>query len=267
MYKIILSIFFFTSLGQATSGPNFQAPLCIKEPNNTQEEIQKIRLAIEVYKATKRKYTDSEGLWDQLYLQNNPHIVKALDEFSQGKRGRSVASLHPKEKTAQALHNELIRKGFTYKTVPLVVDHSPHQKKYWKITGEQTTNKEDPEVVKMHIYTHPDGGMVRIKASGHPDKAAKYSKRVAHVVMSVLINFDPADCQGEVCSYDTSYDNEAFKIIEGTAGPKAPSPRYGFKQFIKNNTPKCEKLNRIAEDIYADLIHTPLKTDCPNSYE
>lgn len=267
MHKLFLNLYFIISFCQAASVPDFQPPFCINEQSEAEKEARKLRLAIEIYKATKRAYNDPEGVWDQQYLRQNPEIEECLKEFSEGKRGQSLAHIQPEGKTAQALHIDLIKKGFTWKTVPLLVDQGG-DKKYWKVNGDQTSNEKDPQVVKMHIYTHRDGSMVRIKASGVPDKAAKYPKRPPHVVMAVLKNFGPAQCQGKFCNYDTSYDNEAFKVTrEGMAGPKAPSAKYGFRHPFKNNTPFSRELNCAAEDIYMDLVHTSLKTNCPESLE
>ncbi len=267
MHKLFLSFGFLGSFCHSGSGPEFQPPFCVNEKSEAAKQVRKSRLAIQVYKATKRKYTDPKGVWDQRYLKENPEIEKSLKEFVEGKRGRSLARIQPEGKTAQALHQELINQGFSWKTVPLLVDQGPH-KQYWKLSGDKTTNENDPEVVKMHIYTHQDGGMVRVKASGVPDKTAKYPKRSPHVVMAVLKNFDPSQCKRGICIYDTSYENEAFKVTrEGMAGPKAASNNYGFRQPFKNNTSYARELNRLAEDIYMDLVHTDLKTGCPNPLE
>ncbi|MBW8309046.1 MAG: hypothetical protein K0M45_05345 [Candidatus Paracaedibacteraceae bacterium] len=267
MYKLFLSFGFIGSFCQSGSGPQFQPPFCVDEKSETAKQARKFRLAIETYKATRRKYTDPRGIWDQRYLKENPDIEKSLKEFTAGKRGQSLTHIQLEGKTAQALHEELIQHGFNWKTVPLVVDQGPN-KRYWKLNGDKTSNENDPEVVKMHIYTHQDGGMVRIKACGVPDKTAKYPKRSPHVVMAVLKNFDPSQCKRGWCNYDTSYDNEAFKVTrEGMAGPKAASDLYGFRRPFKKETPYTQELNRLAEDIYMDLVHTNLKTDCPNPLE
>jgi hypothetical protein len=264
MDRIFFSFYFLGSFGYSAPTPDFQTPVYIDRQTETAKQHRKLRLAIEIYKATKRKYSDPKGLWDQNYLKENPEIEKSLKEFREGKRGHSLARIHPEGKTAQALHNQLIKEGFSWKAVPLLVDQGPN-KRYWKLNGDQTVDAQDPEVVKMHIYTHRDGGMVRIKASGVPDKTAKYPKREPHVVMAVLKNFDPSQCHGKACSYDTSYDNEAFKVTrEGMAGPKAASIQYGFRHPFENNTSYAQELNRLAADIYMDLVHTDLKTDCPS---
>ncbi|AIK95982.1 hypothetical protein [Candidatus Odyssella acanthamoebae] len=267
MDRIFFSFYVLGSFGYSAPAPEFQDALCFDNQNEATKQNRKLRLAIEIYKATKRKYSDPHGIWDQHYLKENPEIEKSLKEFGEGKRGHSLARIQPEGKTAQALHDELVKEGFSWKAVPLLVDQGA-DKRYWKLNGEQTADEKDPDVVKMHIYTHRDGGMVRIKASGVPDKTAKYPKRVPHVVMAVLKNFDPAQCRGESCSYDTSYDNEAFKVTrEGMAGPKAASIKYGFRYPFKNNTSYSQELNRLAEDIYMDLVHTNLKTNCPNLLE
>lgn len=261
MYKFLFIFYFIYSFSHATSFPDFQAPTCINKHEELPDETQKFRLAIHVYKSTHKNYTEITSLWDQDYLQKNPDIATALHEFAQGKRAQSLKNIHPKGKTAKDLHLDLIKEGFVWKAVPLLVDQGS-EKKYWKLNGEQTSDVADPQVVKMHIYIHPDGGMVRIKASGIPDKAAKYSKRCPHAVMAVLKSFDFTQCEGNACNYDTSYDNEAFKVTsEGMAGPKASSPKYGFKLPIENDLFYTEKLNQFAEDVYMDLVHITLKTD------
>lgn len=264
MYKMGLIFYSFSSLCHSAPLPQFQAPICLNKLNEKEKETQKFRLAIDVFKAANRSYTDPEGLWNQQYLQENSEVSQALKEFSNGKRGQSLKNLHPEKKTVQDLHLELVKSGFTWKMVPLLVDQGG-DKKYWKLDGAQTTNEKDPDVVMMHIYIHADGGMVRIKASGIPDKTAKYPKRLPHVVMAVLKKIDPSLCHGTLCNYDTSYDNEAFKVTrEGVAGPKAPTLKYGFRPLFKETTPYAKEQNNLAEDFYMDLVHTLLKINCPD---
>lgn len=259
MYKILFVFSFIYSFSYAASFPDFQSPVNLKKLDGWDQETQRFRLAIHVYKATHKNYTDTASLWDQKYIQENPDIATALHEFTQGKRAQSLKNIHPEGKTAKALHLDLIKNGFSWKAVPLLVDQGL-EKKYWQLDGEQTINATDPHVVKMHIYIHPDGAMVRIKASGIPDKTAKYSKRCPHVVMAVLKSFDFTQCEGNACNYDTSYDNEAFKVTcEGMAGPKAPSQQHGFKSPVENDTSYNRELSRFAEDVYMDLVHTNLK--------
>ena len=263
MYKLFLSFFILFSACQATLNPEFQAPFCISDQTPEAKQRQQFRLVIDVYQATQRPYTDPNGIWDPKYLQENSEIETALKEFSQKKRGQSLAKICPKGKTVQALHADLVNAGFSWKAVPLLVGQG-EEKKFWKLNGDQTSNDQDPEVVKMHIYIHPDGGMVRVKASGVPDKSAKYPRRSPHVVMAVLKKFDPTQCRDGKCPYDTSYENEAFKVTrDGKAGPKAPG--CGFKYLFENNRAYAKVLNQLAVDIYMDLVHTDLQTSCPSS--
>lgn len=261
MYRIFLLFCILIGCCKAESTPNFQAPFCIRKQNKTEQEAEKLRLAIEIYKATKRKYTDPNGIWDQQYLKENPEIANALKEFSEKRRGQSLSHIHVEGKTAKDLHIDLVKEGFTWKDVPLKAGKG-HQ--YWKINGDKTKDEQDSNIVKMRIYTHRDGAMVRIKSCGIPDKMGKTPRRSPHVIMAILKSFDSAACGKESCNYDTSYANEAFKVTqEGDPGPKDPSRKHGLRYPLGNNTPHARMLNRVAKNAYMDLVHTNLKTDCP----
>lgn len=267
MSKIFVFVCFLTSLCKADFTPDFQAPFCIIRQNKVEKEAEKFRLAIETYKATKRKYTDPKGVWDQQYLKKNPEIAYALKEFSEKKRGQSLSRIQTEGKTAKDLHTILSNEGFSWKDVSLQAGKG-HQKKYWKIDGNKTENKQDPNVVKMRIYTHRDGAIVRIKACGIPDKKGKSPRRSPHIIMAVLKSIDSQLCDKESCNYDTSYANEAFKVTqEGDPGPKGPSIKYGLRLPFKNDTHHAKTLNQVVENTYMDLVHTNLKTDCPEPLE
>lgn len=256
---------FLVSVCNAEPSVGFQTPFCVAKQNKIEQETEKLRLAIETYKASKRKYTDPDGVWDQQYLKQNIDISNALKEFSEKRRGQSLSRINPEGKTANALHIDLIKQGFTWEDVPL---QTGKRRKYWKINGDKTEDEKDPQVVKMRIYTHQDGAIVRIKAGGIPDKKGKYPRRSPHMVMAVLKNFDPAKCTKESCNYDTSYDNEAFKVTrEGDPGPKGPLRKHGMRYPFINKTPHAKKLNQAVENTYMDLVHTNLETDCPEPLE
>lgn len=265
MYRVFLSFCFLNAYCNAESLHDFQKPFCVTRQNKTEQETEKLRVAIEIYKASKRKYTDPDGIWDQQYLKKHTDITNALREFSEKKRGQSLLKIHPERKTAASLHLELVKEGFTWKDVPL---QSGQGKKYWLVNGDKTENEKNSHVIKMRIYTHKDGAIVRIKAAGIPDKTGKNPRRSPHVVMAVLKNLDSGLCSNdEPCNYDISYANEAFKITrEGNPGPKGPSRQHGFRHPFPNKTSHARKLNQVAENAYMGLVHTNLETDCPEPW-
>jgi hypothetical protein len=141
-----------------------------------------------------RHHNNPKSLWDQDVLKKNPQLQKTLDDFVAGKQGQSVRNLNLEGKTADQMRQELLDKGF---------EHHPER----LASG-----------VPHDIYTHRDGGMVRIKPEGDP---ASPHRSQPHVSKSVL--YDP--------DKGTGYENEAFKVAnEGQAVPKSPSSGAGMNE-------------------------------------
>ncbi|WP_033444555.1 hypothetical protein [Candidatus Odyssella thessalonicensis] len=237
--------------------PTFQEPYCPANLNKTEQSNQHYQLAIKVYKASQADPFSPNSLWNHGYLESHPKVKRALTEFLEGKRGQALKAINLTNKTPHSLHQDLIAAGFTWKEVAL----SAGRAKFWQLDGSKTSDPNSPTGVKMQIYIHKDGSMVRIKSRGIPDDSGHYPQRAPQVIQAVLIEFDPDQCTQDHCPYNTDYFNEAFKVTaEGSAVPKSPSPRFGFKPPVE--TLPSSRLQKFAGDVLMSLVHTELKTDC-----
>lgn len=237
--------------------PTFQEPYCPANLNRTEQRNQHSHLAINVYKASQADPFGPNSLWDQDYLESHPKVKRAIAEFLAGKRAQALKAISLTNKTPHLLHQDLIAAGFTWKEVALSAGRS----KFWQLDGSKTSDPNSPTVVKMQIYLHKDGSMVRIKSRGIPDNSGHYPHRAPQVIQAVLTEFDPDQCTQDHCPYNTGYSNEAFKVTaEGHAVPKSPSPRFGFKAPVE--TIPSSRLQKLAGDVLMSLVHTELKTDC-----
>ena len=201
--------------------PTFQPPFIPKELNESEKSRQSDLLAVSVYKSTFLLPSHPLSLWNQDYLSNTPKIKIALDEYIAEKRGQTLKKISLKG-DLKSLHTHLIDLGFVWKEVPLTAGKG----RYWKIDGSKTKHKNDTDLVMMQIYVHPDGSMVRIKSRGIPDISGTYPQRNPQILLSVLADISEKTAK----DYDTSYENEAFKVTqEGNPVPKSPSPKFGIK--------------------------------------
>lgn len=130
-----------------------------------------------------------------------PRMEAALAAYRAGKLGESVRELDLRRKSVQECREALVAKGFT-------VEHGHITDVR---TGKPAVHPETGEAIPMEIWTHPDGGMVRIKPEGDP--TSKFRPQ-AHLSKSVKY---PPDASGH------DFNNEAFKVdAEGRPLPKWP---------------------------------------------
>lgn len=246
---------------------DFQRPLCFKTNNKDENASQKYTTVIQLYKATFKDPQDSESVWDQGYLQHNPHVLEAIHDFRKGRRAQTLKHVNLEGKTAQELHKELLSLGFFWTKSPLRASFK--KQTYWLIDGKTTKDLHHKNIVYLHFYIHADGSLVRIKAAGIPDFRGKHPRRAAHAVKVVLLNTDSNLCQKTVCQYDTSYQNEAFKVTnENQPVPKAPSPKFGLKLPQSARSIAMDKQwARVIKNAVMNLAHTNLKTNCPRPQE
>ncbi len=240
---------------------HFQRPFCYKKNNKDENAAQKYTKVIQLYKATFKDPQDPESIWDQKYLQRNPHILEAIHDFQKGRRGQRLKRLNLEGKTAQDIHKELLNLGFFWTKFPLRASFK--KQTYWLMDGKTTKDSHHKDIVYTHFYTHADGSLVRIKAAGIPDHRGKHPRRSPHAIKAVLLNTDSNLCQKKNCCYDTSYQNEAFKVTnENQPVPKAPSSKCGLKLPKDNGTPLNKQRTRVIKNAIMNLAHTNLKTDC-----
>ena len=242
---------------------SFKAPICFADRNRDEWASFKFDTVMDLYRRSFIKNPRHEkSLWDQDYLAMHPHVLKAIQEFNQGKRGQSVKSIKLRDKDAKEIHEMVLSNGFTYKKVPLRA--SLKNRTYWLPSGQTTKDASHPDVLQMYVYIHKDGGVVRLKPRGIPDLRGKHPRRHPHAVKAVLQNIEPGLCDKGPCDYDISYQNEAFKVSEDNrALPKAPSPKYGLKFPYKGLDKSEKRLNRLTSNAVMSFAYTNLKTSCP----
>ncbi|HBN21616.1 MAG TPA: hypothetical protein DD412_00055 [Holosporales bacterium] len=241
---------------------NFQQPFCYKINNKDENSAQKYTKVIQLYKATFKDPKDPKSVWDQNYLQKNPHIFEAIQDFKSGRRAKALKQVDLEGKTALEIHTDLLKLGFFWTKLPLRASFK--KQTYWLTGGKTTKDPHHKDVVYTHFYTHADGSLVRIKAAGIPDLRGKHPRRAPHATKAVLLNIDPNLCQKNNCHYDTTYQNEAFKVTnENQPVPKAPSTKCGLK-LPKNSGSSIDKQKtRVIKNAVMNLAHTNLKTGCP----
>lgn len=242
-----------------------QNPVCFKTRNADEKATFDYSYVIRLYKSSFLNPSHKNSLWDQGFLKSHPHVAESLKDFKAGRIGKSVTKISLEDKSATELHKDLIKKGFRWFSVPLMA--SIKQKNYWLFGGDSTRDVNHPRVVKMIIYVHKDGGIVRIKPRGVPDLSAKHPRRSAHAVKAVLLSFNPDQCVGNTCDYDTSYQNESFKVSNDNQPiPKAPSPKYGLKVPFDSPKGHQKDINRLVKNVVMNLAHTNIKTNCLDAF-
>ena len=250
------------STTNSTPSAVLQSPFCFKSYNSDERDSENYSKVIDLYLNSLKGVLHPDSVWDQGYLKKHPHVLVAIKDFEKGKLGMALKKVTLKGKTSSQLHKELISFEFHWSEVPLRA--SLKKRTYWLLDGRTTQDINHPRVVKMIVYVHKDGSLVRMKPRGIPDLRGRHPRRSAQAVKVVLQNIDPRLCKGSVCAYDVSYQNEAFKVSEQNRPlPKAPSPKYGLKLPYEGQQKYMKKMNRLVKNVVMDLAHTNLKTDCP----
>ena len=273
MRKTFIAFFVFLASAGMTSAQSmtplstspqasFQAPFCYKIQNRDESATRQYTTVIRLYKATFKDIFDKDSVWDQSYLQDNPHIVEAIRDFQRGKIAQTLKKINLDGKTVDELHKDLLGLGFVWYTAPLRASFKKHT--YWLMGGRTSKDPHHKDVVKSHLYIHKDGSLVRLKSAGVPDIRGKHPRRAAHAVKVVLLNIEPNLCKGDACHYDTSYQNEAFKVTnDNQPVPKAPGQKFGLKLPMGELTAVGERRARVIKNVVMNLAHTNLKNTCP----
>jgi hypothetical protein len=173
--------------------------------------------------AMSKSHTDPNGVWDQKVLNDpkNKQMKDSLDSFATGDKGKSVKDLDLSKKSGEKLHEDLLDKGFKHKREPLTKEVDGTREYVLSQPGKDgkmtTSDPTDPNIVSQDLYTHPDGGMVRVKPEGDPSSPFRPQP---HASKSVL--HDPTK--------GTDLSNEAFKVTNnGEPVPKSPFGPTGMK--------------------------------------
>ncbi|MEB3197682.1 MAG: hypothetical protein VKP62_10810 [Candidatus Sericytochromatia bacterium] len=131
--------------------------------------------------------------------QMTPRTEQALKAYAQGMLGKSVQGMDLRGKAAAEIREELQRRGFL-RELGVIKDVR---------TGQAVLNPKTGRPVPMEVWTHRDGGMVRIKPEGDPTSR---HRPAPHLSVSVLY---PPGSSGH------DFNNEAFKVdFAGNPLPK-----------------------------------------------
>jgi hypothetical protein len=131
--------------------------------------------------------------------QMTPRTEQALKSYAQGLLGKSVQGMDLRNKTADQARKELQRRGFT-REMGVIKDVR---------TGQPVVNPKTGLPVPIEVWTHQDGGLVRIKPEGDPTSR---HRPAPHLSVSVLY---PPGASGH------DFNNEAFKVdFAGNPLPK-----------------------------------------------
>lgn len=123
----------------------------------------------------------------------------ALAAFHRGELGSSVKKLNLQGLPVAAVRERLTAGGFT-REMGVVMDVR---------TGRPAVNPTTGRPVPMEIWSHPDGGMVRVKPEGDPTSQFRPQPH-----LSVSVKYPP-DASGH------DFNNEAFKVdFQGHPLPK-----------------------------------------------
>jgi hypothetical protein len=166
-----------------------------------------------------------------------PRLEARMRAFEQGAVGASVRRLDLRERTALGLHEVLVGLGFDGKPSPLRAPGGG----YLRLDGSRATDPEDPEVLREGVYTHADGGMVRVRPDGVP---GDLRRPWPHASKSVLYD----------ATRPPTRDNEAFLVTsDGLPVPRSAHRSDGMTQLADVEANE-ERLDLVMREAYAPLI-------------
>lgn len=150
--------------------------------------------------APSARVANDQNLGFQELLAKNPSLIwntqltprteQAISAYKRGILGKSVQNLDLRNKTADEVRTELVKRGFQ-REMGVIKDVR---------TGQPVINPRTGRAVPMEIWTNADGGMVRLKPEGDPTSRFRPQ---AHLSISVLY---PPGASGH------DFNNEAFKV-------------------------------------------------------
>ncbi len=216
-----------------------------------------------IEEALKKKPQDAASVWDQEIFKTYPMVLEALKSYEKGERGQQVKNLKVADLTAREIREKLKKAGFKGQKVPLVAGKGFGKITFWKKDGTRTIDRRDPDIIKMEIYYHDDGSLVRIKEQGVPSR--NHPSKGPHVVKAVMLDLTKkTGKEGEEAAPDTRARNEAFKLTdEGIPVPRSPGPNAGLRRLydraeMETDTSKAEAQRAWSRGIMK-LVHIPLK--------
>lgn len=163
--------------------------------------------------------------------QLTPRTEQAITAYKRGLLGKSVQQMDLRNLTAREVGAELTKRGFQ-KEMGTIKDVR---------TGKPVINPATGKPVPMEIWTHADGGMVRIKPEGDPTNRFRPQ---AHLSISVLY---PPGSSGH------DFNNEAFKVDHhGRPLPK-------FAEHARNPFAAASPAGKKFFDDLASQTHVNLK--------
>lgn len=172
--------------------------------------------------------TDPSKVWT---ASPTARVEAAIASYRQGKLGESVRELDLRRQTVNEVRDVLKAKGFSVEQ-----GHITDVR-----TGKPAVNPVTGEIIPMEIWTHPDGGMVRVKPEGDPT-----SKFRPQPHLSVSVKYPP-DASGH------DFNNEAFKVDH--AGNPLPKWAKDAANPYGADTPAGKKfLDDLANGTHVNLI-------------
>ncbi|HEY5240069.1 MAG TPA: hypothetical protein VIJ22_01325 [Polyangiaceae bacterium] len=167
----------------------------------------------------------------------NQKLEARLRAFETGLAGSSVRHLDLRNKTALALDDQLRELGFSHSGRPLPAPGGG----YLRQDGTRTDDADDSEVARDDVYTHRDGGMVRMRPDGVPGDLRWSSP---HAIKAVLYD----------ATRPATRDNEAFKVTnDGYPVPKTPHRSDGMVQLADREANEA-RLDALMRDVHTDLV-------------
>ena len=150
-------------------------------------------------------------------------VADVVLEFREGRLGSYVRGLRLSGLTAARVHGLLTTTGFLHALRPVIAERSNRgAPRYLRLDGGSTMAVDDPSLLLVHEYVHPDAGLVRVYASGDP-RGREVPDDGPYAVKAVLFPGSPAR-KGEASTF---YDL-AFRVAEdGKVVSKSRRQVYG----------------------------------------
>jgi hypothetical protein len=150
-------------------------------------------------------------------------FAKLLGRYNAGEVGRSVSGVRLTGLTLRQVNVALATRGFVMRHDVIVAERNADGAPQWlRVDGSPTPARDDPQLVPVECFVHPDGGMIRVFPMGDPRGRVAPPQPTA--IKSVLF------VAGDPSTTDISFRNEAFRVTDGgRAVPKSLRTVYGLR--------------------------------------
>ena len=162
-------------------------------------------------------------------------IRERVRAFESGRLGTSVRMLDLSVMPPRRLYASLVARGFTHRRAALLAHRGKRgEAHYRRCDGHTTTDPNDPEIVPVDVYVHPDGGFVRVFPLGDPlwpiapDPATPWA--YAGILLELPKQREDRFTGALQLDFDASVANEACKVSRsGHAIPRGPRRAHGLR--------------------------------------